>query len=338
MATPAYRIQSHAEFLSDATASDSSADLSAALDQLSHAAFGQYDGAIVGTPAFKRWFTSRPGMTDASRFVTTADGQVVSSLFVTLTPMQWDGEVVTAGLIDSVMTHPAHRRRGLATALLTRASDFMVERGVDLGLLYTVAASMPYELYASLGYVDYLRVHLLERPDGGNGAASPDASQPESGELRALLDRAFSLHDGYLPMSEALWCWRRERRPASAPVKMRALCSQGSVRAVFALGQAPIRTGGKPARKALLNDYAVLDGPLDTDLCSTMVAAAPAGIPMVAACADTNREDFAVLSRSGFESRAEESCMIKPLTPRVGQALRRRPRLWYTVTETIVGI
>ncbi len=337
MAAHAYRIQSHAEVLSEAAARGRNVDLLSVLDQLSRTAFGQYEGVIVGTPALKRWFTSRPGMTDASRFVATTDGQVVSSVFVTVTPMQWDGEVVTAGLVDSVMTHPAHRRQGLATALLTRAADFMAERGVDLALLYTVADSMPYELYASQGYVDYLRVHLLERPAGGSNS-TPDAVGLGHEKLRRLLDRVFARHDGYLPMSEGLWQWRRERRPASAPVQMHTLGPDAGVEAVFALGQAPVRSGGEPASKALLNDYAAFEGPLSADLCGRMVAAAPGGVPLVAACADTNEEDLAVLTGSGFASVAEESCMIKPLTPRAGNALRQKPRLWYVVTETIIGI
>ena len=338
MATPAYAILSHAEALSQAAARGENVDLLSSLDQLSRAAFGQYDGTIVGTPALKRWFTSRPGMTDSSRFVATTGGQAVSSVFVTITPMQWKGEVVTAGLIDSVMTHPAHRRRGLAKTLLARATDFMAEGGVDLSLLYTVADSMPYELYASLGFVDYLRVHLLERPDGGGSTASPDAARLGSEELRNLLDRAFSRHDGYLPMSEALWQWRRERRPASAPVQMHTSCSGNDVRAIYAIGSAPIRTAGKPAQKAFLNDYAALDGQLDADLCLRMVRAATPAIPVMTACPDTNEADLAALAASGFESIAEESCMIKPLTSRAEQALCKRPELWYAVTETIVGI
>ncbi|MDP6778984.1 MAG: GNAT family N-acetyltransferase, partial [Candidatus Latescibacteria bacterium] len=192
LVSPTYQIQSHAEFLSRTTASGIPTDLPAALDQLSHAAFGQYNGAIVGTPAFKRWFTSRPGMTDASRFVATIEGQVVSSLFVTVTPMQWNGEIVTAGLIDSVMTHPDHRRQGLATALLTRAVDFLSDQGGDLALLYTVAYSVPYRLYVSLGFADYLRVHLLQRPSGEGGTHPFDAARHKPAELRNFLDRAFS--------------------------------------------------------------------------------------------------------------------------------------------------
>ena len=332
---PAYHIHSHAEILSGASDHDYGLDLADALDELSQAAFGQYDGVIAGTPEFKRWFMSRPGMTDDSRFVATCDGEVVSSVFVTVTPMQWGGELMTAGLIDSVMTHPAHRRRGMAKALLVRAADFMRERGVDLSLLYTLSGSMPYEFYASMGYVDYLRVQVMEAQDREANQPRRPASA-DSSQVPELLDRVFAHHDGYLPMSEQLWRWRRERRPSFVPVQVYTLGD--GAHAIFAIGQAPIRLAGGRASKCMLNDCAALDGELDSDVCQQMVSAAPAGVPVMTACAETNEADLGALMEAGFASVSEEACMIKPLSERAEQAIHQKPRLWYTVTETIVGI
>jgi len=334
---PDYSLHSHAEILSSPSASHYGLDLADALDELSQAAFGQYDGVIAGTPEFKRWFMSRPGMTDDSRFVATCDGEVVSSVFVTLTPMQWGGEVMTAGLIDSVMTHPAHRRQGLAKALLVRAADFMRERDVDLSLLYTVSGSMPYEFYASMGYVDYLRVQLMEAKEREVGEPCPLTSI-DSSRLRELLDRVFAGHDGYLPMSEQLWQWRRERRPSFVPVQVYTLGDSDAAHAIFAIGQAPIRLSGGRASKCMLNDCAAPGGELAPDLCQQMLSAAPAGVPVMAACAETNESDQAALMGAGFAPVSEEACMIKPLSERAQSAIHQKPRQWYTVTETIVGI
>ncbi len=311
-------------------------DLASALDNLSHAAFGQYDGVIAGTPEFKRWFMSRPGMTDDSRFVALWGGAAVSSVFITVTPMRFGGEMMTVGLVDSVMTNPEHRRRGLAKGLLMRAIEFMRGQGVDLSLLYTVSGSMPHDFYASMGYVDLLRVNVMEKADGG----SPDADLPpttiEPARLRQMLDAAFAGHDGYVPMSEELWQWRRERRPSLVPVQVHALGDPP--RALFAIAQAPIRKAGGRASKSMLNDCAILDGELDAATCQQMAAAAPAGAPIVAICADVNEADLAAFTAAGFAPVAQEDCMVLPLSPRAELASQRKPELWYAVTETIVGI
>ena len=331
---PTYELLSHAECLTRRP----HIDLAQALDDLSHAAFGSYDGVIAGTPEFKRWFMSRPGMTDESRFLALCDGEPVSSLFITVTPMRFGREIMTAGLVDSVMTHPGHRRRGLARGLLSRAIESMRERGLDLSLLYTVAGSMPYDFYASLGYVDYLRVQVLEKPDRGAPGVSVPRRAPEPALVRGMLDAAFAGHDGYLPMSDALWQWRRERRPSSVPVRVHALGDEEAPRAIFAIGRAPIRQAGGRASKSMLNDCAVFEGGFDAATCQQMAAFAPAGGPIVAACADTNAADRAAFDGAGFRPVGEEAGMILPLSPRAGAALEHRPKLWYTVTETIVGI
>ena len=330
-----YRIWSHAEFLADAERRGEPADIAAALDHVSHAAFGQYDGVIAGNPEFKGWFMSRPGMTDDSRLLAELDGEIVSSVFVTCTPMQWAGEVMAAGLIDSVMTHPAHRRRGLARRLLDRALRGLESQQADLSLLYTVAGSMAYEFYASMGYVDCLRVHVLCRSTDDLPNAPPPAPQPiDSAEFRSRLDALHARHDGYLPMSQELWEWRRERRPAFVPVWPHALELPGGEPAAFAVGQAPIRKAGHQETMSLLNDCA----PLSPALFEHMLAAVPAGPNVMMLCAETNEADHAACEQAGFRVVAGEACMIKPLSPRADRALHQRPQAWYTVTETVVGI
>lgn len=336
-----HKIQSHTEFLSQPGRSRDAAGLAEALDALSHAAFGQYDGVIAGTPEFKRWFMSRPGMTDESRFLAAAEGKVVSSVFVTLTPMQWAGQVMAAGLVDSVMTHPDHRRKGLARALLTRSVDFMEGRGVDLSLLYTVAGSMAYDFYASMGYVDYVRVQFLRRATHDlAGTKQPGASSPmlEGPQLRALLDTAYAGHDGYLPMGQELWQWRRETRPSFVPVDVHTIATADHGHATFALGQAPIRRAGRRETMTMLNDCATSGRGLDADLFRQMLSIVPAGPPVIMLCAQTNEAEREACLEAGFEVVSEEACMIKPISARAERASRCPPRLWYAVTESVVGI
>ena len=78
-----------------------------------------------------------------------AGDELVSSVLVTLASMWLAGGAVQCGIIDEVMTHPDHRRRGLARALIDRALEAMVSAGAELSLLYTLEtnpASAPQRL------------------------------------------------------------------------------------------------------------------------------------------------------------------------------------------------
>jgi hypothetical protein len=245
---------------------------------------------------------------------------------------------MTAGLIDSVMTHPDHRRRGLAKAVLSRALDFMRDSGVDVSLLYTVAGTMPYEFYGSMGYQDCLRVHVLERQEGGRGASAGSSQISDVKHARGLLDAAFRDCDGYQPMTEELWRWRRERRPDFMPVHMWTLEAGPNRVAMFAIGQAPIRTKNGNLTKSFLNDVAVIEGRADAELFRQMFDVAPSGAPIMTACAETNEPELSIFKECGFRQVSPESCMINPLTDRAQKAFRQKPSRWYAVTETIVGL
>ena len=47
------------------------------------------------------------------------------------------------GGIGSVFTHPAHRGRGHATALLQQTARIMIERGMEVSLLFGVRPMYP---------------------------------------------------------------------------------------------------------------------------------------------------------------------------------------------------
>ena len=67
---------------------------------------------------------------------------MVSSLFLTLSHIYLEGELTPVGIIDTVMTHPDYRRRGLASALLKEAEKIMAEKECRMGYLYTVPESL----------------------------------------------------------------------------------------------------------------------------------------------------------------------------------------------------
>ena len=79
----------------------------------------------------------------------------------------WDGEVLAATVtllldcppnqphradIGKLMTHPAHRGRGLAAALMQRAEAIAVQRGKTLLVLDTATEGGAAPLYQGLGY------------------------------------------------------------------------------------------------------------------------------------------------------------------------------------------
>jgi mycothiol synthase len=94
----------------------------------------------------------------------------------TLWPVAWHGGAVagqvdgtvagSVGVVTEVSVVPAHRRRGLARALLTRALGALLARGVDTVRLQVRAGNAPaVELYESLGFRS-LKEHVRYRKPG----------------------------------------------------------------------------------------------------------------------------------------------------------------------------
>ena len=85
-----------------------------ALADLNALTFGKYDGVVVPSRDFMAWYTRRPGMDPRLCQAAFAGERLVASLFVTLLEMRLWGQIVQCAIIDTVMTHPSHRRKGLA--------------------------------------------------------------------------------------------------------------------------------------------------------------------------------------------------------------------------------
>jgi mycothiol synthase len=64
----------------------------------------------------------------------------------------WSSPEIGAGQFEPVGTHPEHRRRGLATAVMTRGIGWMRERGLDSACVGTGVRNASNYLYASLGF------------------------------------------------------------------------------------------------------------------------------------------------------------------------------------------
>ena len=84
--------------------------------------------------------TYRPGQTR----VALVDGQIVGHLRVWDRKLSVRGQVVTAGGIGSLLTHPDHRGQGIASGLLANTEAYLEEVGYDIGLLFTIIGTSYY--------------------------------------------------------------------------------------------------------------------------------------------------------------------------------------------------
>lgn len=80
-----------------------------------------------------------------------ATGEALGYVGIVLRNCLWNGRAVKAGGIGGVKTHPAARRRGLATAAIALALDFFTAQGdIDFALLVCEPALVPF--YERLGW------------------------------------------------------------------------------------------------------------------------------------------------------------------------------------------
>ncbi len=136
---------------------------------LTRLAFGSYAGVLVPSPEHRDWYVRRPGMDADLSVAVLCEGRLVSNVFVTVAALRLGGGLLPAGIVDTVMTHPAHRRQGLARWALETAIAGMRDRGLAASLLYTVAGSMPAALYGSLGYRAQAPVRYYRALPGAHG-------------------------------------------------------------------------------------------------------------------------------------------------------------------------
>ena len=339
-----YRLWTHKDLLKTRSLEQIALDL----NELGDACMQNYDGVIATTPAFRRWFMSRPGMSPDSRFVIIDDERIVSSLLVTVLEIQFGDGIMKAGAIDAVATYPEYRRRGLARELFNHALSFMEQEQLDLSFLYTVPDSIPYSFYESAGYGEIARVKYLrlENPEDVEGQIQLDKeigrlSIEDDAATPAILNSHFAGHWGFPPISPDLWRWRRIDRPNDFPVDVysRQFVSSPSAEPdlVFALGQAPIRKEGSRQTMTMLNDVSAVGG-LDVLTVEAMLQQAPKGAPVITLCPENHETEIEAYSSAGFQETGLEACLVKALASRAERAASENPEKWYVITESVVGV
>jgi ribosomal protein S18 acetylase RimI-like enzyme len=311
-------------------------DLARQAYELTRLAFSSYEGVLKPSAAHTAWYLHRPGMDRKLSRAALHGRRMVASLYVTVAMVRLGGQLVRTGVIDTVMTHPDHRRRGLARRLLGEAIEAMRAHGLAVSLLYTVPGSGPYELYRSLGFRPHVEVAYLRRPP----LAGPQRRQPAApvrrAELVAFLNTCFEAHDGYVPLDDDLWRWRREERPAECPALTSTVERDGTLAGSVTFCTGAIVGIGSPCY--VLSDLAIAPGVDASETLAALLAAAPGNAPVLALVATGDCREMRALEAAGFARTGSEVAMVLPLSEEGERAVAQPAKRWYVLVESVIGV
>lgn len=311
-------------------------DLPDQLVALSNAAFAEYPGAMPADRPFMEWYLRRPGCRPGLCMAALHHGKLVANVLVAIQGLQLGGEVIPCGIIDTVATDPQHRRRGLARKLMERAHRAMQESGAQAAVLYTNPDGHPFRFYGSLGYSTRAFGAALLGPRPEPTAPPPRPARTEDVQpIRDLIDHYHRRHDGYAPITDSLWRWRREDRPEGMTLDL--LMTRPDTRpptATIAIAQVDVILDGDPARTSVICEFACReDG--GTHLANLL---ASARTDRILAFVDVRAPLHTMLTDLGFKHAMREAAMLLPFTDRARAALETRLGPWYVMVESVVGV
>lgn len=301
------------------------------VSRLNDLCFAEYPGVVEGGEPFMRWYMARPGLDAALSRAAWSGDDPVAGLFVTVLNLYLGGLPRAVGVIDTVMTHPDHRRRGLARSLLTAVIEDAHERDLAALQLYTVPGSPGHRLYNSLGFRDraILRYWMVETgsssPSGGWRPSSP----AEHAGVRAAIEASHARYDGVPRLDSGYWAWRRTERPPEFPAETWTRRHDDGAPETVALLPVSMTTLG---RQTVLGDV-VVHRP---DGLESLGAHLPAGRSLVVLADEADSPLTAALRQAGFRSGASEAVMLLPLQPDVPTQAAGRP--WFPLTESVIGV
>jgi len=306
--------------------------------------FGQYEGVLPFDEEILRWFIQRPGLGLEHTLVVVYNNTIVSSLFLTLTSFYIDGHLVPVGIVDTVMTHPAHRGKGLASMLLEEAKGIMRKHQCWFGYLYTIPETRQFSLYQRLGYRDFRRVFHLKRdvcPPRGELFVEDEARVflEDGDKVRSFLNDVFQGYDGFIPFDKELWEWRKMRRPSAIPAKVIALKDErGLPEGTLTLTFGEIVTSSGTEKVVFLSDWVGLSQAAKRKVLRQALSRLE-GTKVDILCPVDNSEDWNILGEEGFLPYLAESAMLCPLS-KEAEAMLQQPsqRPWYPLIESVVGV
>jgi GNAT superfamily N-acetyltransferase len=325
-----YRLCTHAD-IADRGA------LHRAIADLNGLTFGHYDGVVVPTLSFVTWFAARPGMDPRLCQAAFVGDELVSSVLVTLARMRLAGQMVLCGIIDEVMTHPDHRRRGLARALIGRALEAMGAAGAEVSLLNTLEASPPagpQRLYESLGYRVYERVDRFVAPPRRDNAGVAAVAIPPDDAARTAFAAGLGDRDGWLDLDDDLWRWRRIERPCDYPVTLH----RAGVGGLGAWCTGDLLVAGQPTPFAVLSDVVLPHDERAAPALAQLLAAAPSDTAVTVLCPRSDARLGRLLTQRGFGVTGTEFAMLRPLASALAGGIGQPAMCWYVAVESVIGV
>jgi len=311
-------------------------DLTRQFVDLSNLAFAEYEGAMQFGHEWGEWYLSRPGTDRRLCQAALAGEEMISQVLVAVQELQIGGELLRCGIIDSVATHPDHRRQGLARLLMDRAHEAMRETArVDAAVLYTNPAGHPCQFYGRLGYLTRARAALItgRRPNGEPSVQPVDPDEHADG-LIALLNRYYGDYEGYTPLSSDLWRWHKLTAPDSTGLQVMARLDAGRPTATVSFANVELLLGGERREVSIAYDLAAER--LEAGRMAHILAAAPR--EWVAMIVDERSREMALARELGLDAEMGEVAMVLPFSAQARMALAQQPTVWYPMIESLIGV
>lgn len=266
---------------------------------------------------------------------------IVSSLFLTLIAFYFEGNLIPVGIVDTVMTHPAHRGRGLATMLLREAESIMRTHRCWFGYLYTIPDTNQFRLYQKLGYRDFKRVFHLQREGcflQQKRFVSSVSSEENSEEVRCFLNETLRSYNGFLPFDGQLWKWRKENRPKAIPADVVTFRDSQGIQGTLTVTLGKIVTSSGDEEVAFLSDWAGLSIEGKENVLRRIISHLR-DVKIDILCPVDNLEEWQILRKHGFSPYLAESAMLLPLCDKAEDLLlKASSRPWYPLIESVVGV
>ncbi len=327
--------------------------------RLASVAFAGYAGVTLPSEGKINWYLARPRMRrDLSMGALTADGQLVSSVYITLEQLRLGGQLAPVALVDTVMTDPEYRRHGLARRVLAAALEAARRAGADAALLFTVPGSMPYRFYQTLGFMPVEHIRVLARRGAslarrGASLARQGASLahrgigPEAGDVRSastsdaarlltFWNHVYGAHEGYVPLDETLWRWRRAERPAVLPSETLFCEIDEAVVAAVNLCAAPVI--GERSRSLVVTDLAWEPGGPGLERTRALLQCLPDDAEARILVPESDKALGRLISGDGWYEIGREAAMLAPLSREGERRLVSLQTPWYALPESVIGV
>ncbi|MEN6401246.1 MAG: GNAT family N-acetyltransferase [Armatimonadia bacterium] len=304
------------------------------LASLSNLAFSEYEGAPEVDAAFCDWYGRRPGSSLDVCVGALYGDTLVANVLVAIQEVNVGGEFIRCGIVDTVATHPEHRKHGLAHRLMDMAHEIMRQHRAEAAVLYTNPENHPYHFYGRLGYVTRTRAGMLtgERPTAQRAYQVRPMGEGEEGTVRDLVNARYSRYEGFARLDEALWQWHRVERPASMPAEVVVAERDGRIVGTVALAEVDVLLGGQRERVTVASDAVYPD----TDCLREMLAASKqARITALHGLVNPEKDDLEAL---GFTTQVGEVSMVLPFSQRAQALMDQPPGPWYVMVESVVGV